>query len=90
MFIAPTGRRFGTNRRPAQWAISINHVGLDRETFLCVDLARAQRGLFRRFSHRCVFFGDSSIFVTNITLFDSRGITRIVAVLALPDGENGN
>ena len=30
LLIAPTGRRFGTNRRPAQWAISINQLGRDR------------------------------------------------------------
>ena len=31
MMIAPTGRRFGANLTPGQWAISINLVGRSRK-----------------------------------------------------------
>ncbi len=45
---------FLRNRRPTRWAISINHAGCDREKVFLnfLDLARAQRGLFRLFSQQ--------------------------------------
>ena len=53
--LRPQGVDFAQqNRRSARWAISINPAGLDREkVFLFfLDLASAQRGLFRRCSQQ--------------------------------------